>query len=596
MAQLSQYHRVHKFKNGATLIYYKHNKNNTTQFYVGFLGGAHKDVIPGTAHFCEHMLIKESKKYSQQYIAKEIKSADIDSNAFTSNDYLMFYGDCPNTNIDTCLKLYSNLLFNTNFKQDSIDLERKAIDEEINMYANDGDDSDYSTFNEMINQITVPKVMDHEILGTHEDIAKINEKVLQDFIDSDFVSENMVITVVSNLDFDTIKEKMEKFFVSKAKSDPSKKYRYEKTRYFDPSNYIFKTNIPAQQTVEVAISYMSRKPERETHLFSYVENYIFNDFAGRLLNELRTKHGLVYTAQYIPYLLPNNMSLNSFYALTSKDKVNETIDILGRIITEIASKGITQEELDKCKDMIVTREVDRKNSTKTINPMTIFNRWLEGTEVFFNNQIHRVKELTLDQVNKYLKDTYSNTNVMVSIKGALPKNCYSTYEIQKKLNARLSQVYYDYATNKFYDYKDNSPITKKKAFEILTGITQREKWSNVCFVSDNTNGHQAEQIAVTPELQQAIYEQLLKELSIEEQVALTNALLKNLGITYRLEIQKEEKKEETESTENTENTDTQANNIPTKKTEKQDDEQESYDAEFDPEYENYNNDDGEYQI
>ncbi len=535
MAQLSQYHRVHKFPNGATLIYYKHNKNNTTQFYVGFLGGAQMDIIPGTAHFCEHMLIKESSKYTQQYIAQEIKSADIASNAFTSNHYLMFYGDCPNTNLDTCLTLYSNLLFNTSFKQESIDLERKAIDEEINMYAGDNE-SDYNTFNEMISQITIPKNIDHDILGTHEDIAKINEKALQDFIERDFVSENMVMTVVSNLDFETIKDKMEKYFVAKAKSDPSKKYKYEKTKYFDPSNYIFKTDIPTQHTVEVAISYMSRKPEKETHLFSYVENFIFNDFAGRLLNELRTKRGLVYTAQYLPYLLPNNMSLNSFYALTSKEKVNETIDALGQIITEIANKGITQEELDKCKDMIITREIDRKNSTKTINPMTIFNRWLEGTEVFFNNQIHRVKELTLDQVNKYLKDTYSNTNVMVSIKGALPKNCYSTYEIQKKLNAKLSQVYFDYSTEKFYDYKDDSQITKKKAFEILTGITQREKWSNVCFVADNTNGH-ASDIEITPELQQAIYDQLLSELSIVDKVNLTNALLKNLHIDFQLTIQ-----------------------------------------------------------
>ena len=503
------------------------------------------------------------------------------NNTFTSNDYLMFYGDCPNTNIDTCLKLYSNLLFNTKFKKDSIDLERKAIDEEINMYDGGDDEGDYNTFSEMINQITVPKNIDHDILGSHEDIAKIDEKALQDFIDRDFVSENMVMTVVSNLDFDTIKEKMEKYFVAKAKSDPSKRYRYEKTKYFDPSNYIFKTNIPNQHTVEIAISYMSRKPERETHLFSYVENFIFNDFAGRLLNELRTKHGLVYTAQYIPYLLPNNMSLNSFYALTSKDKVNEAIDALGKIITEIASKGITQEELDKCKNMILVREMDRKNLTKTINPMTIFSRWLEGTEVFFNNQIHRVKELTLDQVNKYLKDTYSNTNVMVSIKGALPKNCYSTYEIQKKLNAKLSQVYYDYSTGKFYDFKDDSKITKKRAFEILTGITQREKWSNVCFVSDNTNGHQIE---VTPEMQQALYDQMLNQLSIEDKINLTNALLKNLNINFQLAIQKQEPTDSGEMTpeENTPPEQTE----PTQETQ-DNDEDSGYDALNDPEFNDY---------
>lgn len=535
MAQLSKYHRVHKFPNGATLIYYKHNKNNTTQFYAGYLGGASQDEIPGTAHFLEHMLMKETRKYSQAYIDKKIKLDDIDSNAFTSSEYIMMYGDCPNTNLDTCLKLYSNLLFNRHFRQESIDLERAAIDEEINM--NEGERDQYSVFDDMINQITIPK-KEVNILGTHEDIAKIDEKVLQSYIDKNFVSENMIITVVSNLDFEVIKDYMEYYFVSKSKSDPSKKVKYQKTKYFDPSNYIFKTVQPNTHSVEVAIAYMSRKPEKETHLFAYVEDYIFNEFAGRLLNELRTQHGLVYTAQYIPYLLPNNMSLNAFYAVTSKEKANQTIDILGKIISDIASKGITQQELEECQYKILTREEDRRNRVKTINPMTLLTRYLEGTEVFFNNQIHRVKELTLDQVNKYLKDTYSNTNVLVSISGDLPDNCYSTYEIQKKLNAKLSQVYVDFATGKFYDYKTNQPITKKEAFNILTGITQREKWSNVCFVSDNTK--EAKQITITPELQQKIIDELLKSFSVEEKIMIANTLLKDLNVDFELYLQNPE--------------------------------------------------------
>ncbi len=544
MAHLSEYHRVHKFPNGATLIYYKHNVNNTTQFYTGFLGGSSVDNIPGTAHFLEHMLIKETKKYSQTYIAKEFKDSDLSYNAFTSNHYVMLYGDCPNSNLDKCLKLYSNLLFNRNFDEQSIDLERQAINEEINM-SDDESGEEYSVFNDMITSITIPKSYNYDILGTKDDIAKINSKVLNDYIDSNFVGENMIITVVSNESFDEIKEKMEKYFVSKVKSCPEKKFRYEKTKYYDPSNYIFKTDDKNQHTVEIAVSYMSRKPERETHLYSYVENYIFNDFAGRLLKELRTKRGLVYTAQFLPYILQGNMALNSFYALTSKEKVNETIEVLGKIINKIAQEGITQEELDRCKNAILTHEIDRKNRTKTIKPMKLFYRYLEGTEIFFNNQIHKVKELTLDQVNKYLKDTYSNSNILVSINGDLPKDCYSTYDIQKQLGARLSQVYFDMYSQKYYNYSTGEPITKKEAMNILTGLSTREKMSNLCFVQDNTN------IKLTPEMikkaqdaQDILIKEEIAKLTNEQKIIMLKLLLESLNIDVQFEIEHKTKSSE----------------------------------------------------
>lgn len=65
MEEISRYHRLYKFENGATLIYYKHNVNNTTQFVVGFIGGSRRDgKIKGTAHFLEHMLCKETPKFT----------------------------------------------------------------------------------------------------------------------------------------------------------------------------------------------------------------------------------------------------------------------------------------------------------------------------------------------------------------------------------------------------------------------------------------------------------------------------------------------------------------------------------------------------
>ena len=111
MSELSRYHRVHKFPNGATLLYYKHNINNTTKFYVGYLGGASQDKIPGTAHFLEHMIFKETPNLNEVERSMLLKDYDVENNAFTSRDYVLLYGDTPNRFIDNVLDIYSDCLF-----------------------------------------------------------------------------------------------------------------------------------------------------------------------------------------------------------------------------------------------------------------------------------------------------------------------------------------------------------------------------------------------------------------------------------------------------------------------------------------------------
>ena len=286
MAELSRFHRVHKFSNGATLIYYKHNLNKTTQFRVGFIGGARMDVIPGTAHFLEHMLLKRSPDFDETFINSVAKQSDVNTNGFTTSDMVMLSADTVDSNLNMTCEIYSNLLFNTKFEQRDIDLERGAIDEEINYYK-DGGSSGGSAISSVLSSIRQPGLSVFKILGKHKDIKQITEKTLQDFIDRNFVSENMVISVVSDKEFDEIKDMFEKYFVSKAKSDPTKRVLYTKSKYYEPSNYVLKQKDDTRKTVELFVSFVQRKSERETNLYAYVEDYILNGFAGRLLEKLR---------------------------------------------------------------------------------------------------------------------------------------------------------------------------------------------------------------------------------------------------------------------------------------------------------------------
>ena len=526
MSKVSQFHRLGTDKKGITKIYYKHNINNTTKIEIAFIGGASQDKIPGTAHFVEHMILKEAKGLSENELYSKLRDYNAITNGYTSENTVSFPIDVPNRFLDKVLELYSKLLFNNSFKEESINLEREAIKEEINMLNDNSQNYEDSFLDYALSSIRV-KEKSFSLSGTHEDVDKIDAEVLKEYIDRVFVAENMVISVVSNLSYEEINEKLEKYITKYAKSDKSKKITYPKAEYYAPSNHISIKNLPNQKTVQIDVAYMSKKTERESHLFSYIENYIFNQFAGKMLKETRSKRGLVYSAQYEPILLKNNMTLNTFSALTSKEKVNQTLDVIGEIITKVASEGITQEELDACKQMVIAIEEDRRNGLKTIDPSVIMQRYLEGTEVFFNNQLHKVKELTLDQVNKYFRDTYTNTNVIVKLYGCLPEDCYSSYKIQKMLKAKLSQCYLNVLDGNYYDYETRKKLTEKSAFEKLFGITDEEKVTNLTFLEKYN----------VEELENKLEEIQLRQLPVEKRIELANKYLKTLGINFQFHIE-----------------------------------------------------------
>ncbi len=434
-----KYHRLYKFPNGATLIYYRQNLDSTTKLAVGFLGGASKDgKIKGTAHFLEHILIQETPKYSKSYINRFMRNNNITSNAFTSSSYITLYADTPNSRLEELCKLYSELLYNRTFNKQKIDLERKAIEQEILMDAAEYDPKE----EEFMSAIQLNYKKD-TILGTKNTIEKIDDKVLQNYIDNDFVSENLVITVVSSLEFEQIKTLMEKSFVNKAKSNPELKFKPETPEYYPPTNIHILDTAKNLKTAEISISYLVKQTEKEASLFKPFEEFVFNGFSGRLMRQLRTKRGLVYDASFDSTPLAGDMSLKSIVATTSKNHIKEVIDTIGNIIKDLYTRGISERDYQDFQNLVYALE-ERKSGIKIMEPLVLLSRYVLDSEIFYNNQTRNIKKLTRDDVNNYLKRILKNSNIIFNIVGDFDeKSLYSLKEVEKRLHAKTSKLLFN---------------------------------------------------------------------------------------------------------------------------------------------------------
>ena len=128
--------------------------------------------------------------------------------------------------------------------------------------------------------------------------------------------------------------------------------------------------------------------------------------SSRLFQEIREKRGLVYSV-YTTTQLFEDAGVFAAYAGTRPDTVREVLDVMQKEFALAAAKGITQEELDRARELICGNFVFSMESTRA--HMTRLGRlFVLGLEVRSPEQtLEDYRCVTLQQVNEVAGDLLS---------------------------------------------------------------------------------------------------------------------------------------------------------------------------------------------
>lgn len=123
--------------NGLTVLLHPRSSGMTAQLSVAIKYGSNDDIDEksGNAHFLEHMLVGGSQKRIKLH--HEIEKLGGCSHFETSDEFTFSSMDVLSGRIAEASKVLSELLFDSAFERDKLELERKVIQNEI---AEDHDD------------------------------------------------------------------------------------------------------------------------------------------------------------------------------------------------------------------------------------------------------------------------------------------------------------------------------------------------------------------------------------------------------------------------------------------------------------------------
>lgn len=358
--------------------------------------GIKKTIPDGTAHFLEH------KMYEQPDIdvMSRFSALGADCNAATGFSKTYYYFSCTE-NFDACLDLLLKHVYEPYFTEENVEKEKGIIIQEIDMYL---DDPFYVGGQDLMRLIYKHNPVKNEIAGTEESVRSITPEMLYACHDAFYRPSNMCLTVVGDVDPETVYEAVSRARIS-VKSDDA----------------ILK--LLPDEPKELAGKFYERRMETSLPIF----NFGFKDDPGKYTGRSRMirKHAgnmarelvfgpsselykTLYERGYINYEFYTAYDLERDYSMLSitgeSEHIREIRACTEEYISKLLKTGVDSRSFRIMRNAMVGSELRSFDSVAYIG--RIFGQYyLQGVDAF--DYFTSCGTITEDDVNTVISDILS---------------------------------------------------------------------------------------------------------------------------------------------------------------------------------------------
>ncbi|MAH33074.1 hypothetical protein CL615_01655 [archaeon] len=279
----------YRLKNGITIIFEK-NSSKSVALEVMFKVGSNdeNEKVSGISHFLEHMLFEGTKKRkNNKAIANEIEKYGGEFNAYTSADRTAYFIKIINKKFDIALDILSDMVANPLFANKFIKKEKDVIQKEINMVTDDPRQHQWILFQKNLFEKHPAK---NPTYGTVKTIKYLNRNIIADYFENHYSPNNMIISVVGNVD--NVKNKINRYF---GKLKPRKTILRKKIR--EPLQAKIKKFVEKRKIFNsyMVLGYKTiPRMDKESYVLDVITSILGRGQSGWIFDEIRNKRGLAY--------------------------------------------------------------------------------------------------------------------------------------------------------------------------------------------------------------------------------------------------------------------------------------------------------------
>ena len=299
--------------------------------------------LAGASHYLEHLLFKGTRRRTGQQIARIMDAVGGELNAFTSHEYTCYYAHVLGEQARLAVDVLCDVVLDARVTAADVDTERSVILEEIAMREDDPEETLADAFAAAV--FAGHPVAD-PVIGTAQTIEAMTRTQVAGYYRRRYTPDRMVVAVAGRVNHADAVAWVREAFGDRLDSDAAQTGVRSATGVVRPE---FSTRL-VERDIEQAhlclgVPGLARGDKRR-YALAVLSTALGGGMSSRLFRTIREENGLAYSCYSATSAYAASGSL-SVYAGCVPDNLADVSKLIGEQLADVASKGLTDEELHR---------------------------------------------------------------------------------------------------------------------------------------------------------------------------------------------------------------------------------------------------------
>lgn len=301
----------------------------------------------GLAHLLSSVITKGTTEKSSIEIAEQIESIGANLSADASTDYFLLSLKTVSTDWQEILQLAGEILRSPSFPETEVELEKHLTIQDIRSQKE-------QPFTIAFEQLRRTMYQNHpyalSVLGTEETVSNLSRADLEDFHQTYFRPDNIVISIAGRITPEAAVAQIERVFGDWQPAGEGLTAPNLPSLMAQPCQVT--TAQETQQSI-VMLGYLACAVEDTDYTaLKLLNTYLGNGLSSRLFVELREKRGLAYD---VSAFYPTRQSLSTFvvYIGTAPENTQTAFDGLSTEVERLCATALSDQELQTAKNKLL---------------------------------------------------------------------------------------------------------------------------------------------------------------------------------------------------------------------------------------------------
>jgi zinc protease len=363
----------------------------------------------GLVNLSSKLLNEGTKELGATAFAQKLEENAISLS--TSNGFETFVIELSNLKEQSKkgVELLTSLLKSPNFTQDTLE-KLKTL--QVGSLKRKENDFDYVSQNQLKSMLFKGTALENPSSGSIESISKIQLKDIEKFVSKTINLNNLIIVAGGDFDIKEFEELLKPFLVTLEVGEKNEFVKIEVKSKNEEKTLIKDT----QQAYIYFGSSFNIDSQDEENYKAKVASFILggSGFGSRLMEEIRVKRGLAYSA-YGSISINKTHSYFNGYLQTKNESADEAQKLVSQLVSQFVENGVTQEELSAAKNFLTGSEPLRSEtlSQRLNRAFTLYYRGL--SQDYSEKELEKIQTLKLEDLNSYIKSHNEINNLTFSI-------------------------------------------------------------------------------------------------------------------------------------------------------------------------------------